>query len=301
MATSSRSTERFKYGICLNDECPLCKEKKIQQIPMRKDLVCTNPDCGKPLRECPPPKTGPNKKLIGIIATAVLGIAAIICVIFALTNKQPKGDGGGGETDSIPQTKVELVLTLNHTMTSLKVGEYDTLNVTITPEGTQAAIEWLAISMDGNIEVQDGIVKAVKEGSGKVQVKAIVGTDTVKAVCAYTIEAVEKEVIQETEKPGRKKHDDKEGGATSGTLKLSYGTYTGKIVNGYPNGQGRLIYSRPRQINKFDSKGRTANAGDVVQGVFKNGFFTVGKHYDSAGNMIESINVGVAEDAYDQK
>lgn len=301
MATSSRSTERFKYGICLNDECPLCKEKKIQQIPMRKDLVCTNPDCGKPLRECPPPKTGPNKKLIGIIATAVLGIAAIICVIFALTNKQPKGDGGGDETDSIPPKKVEIVVALNHTEKIMKVGESDTLIATVTPADVHATLVWQASKKSNAVEVSEGIVKAKEVGESKVQVKAIVGTDTVKAVCAYTIEAVEKEVIQETEKPGRKKHDDKEGGATSGTLKLSYGTYTGKIVNGYPNGQGRLIYSRPRQINKFDSKGRTANAGDVVQGVFKNGFFTVGKHYDSAGNMIESINVGVAEDAYDQK
>ena len=78
MASSSRSAERFKYGICLNDECPLCKEKKVQQIPMRKDLVCS--ECGKPLRECPPPKKkGVDSKLIGIIVAVVViggGIAA---------------------------------------------------------------------------------------------------------------------------------------------------------------------------------------------------------------------------------
>ena len=78
MSTSSRSAERFKYGICLNDECPLCKEKKVQQIPMRKDLVCS--ECGKPLRECPPPKKkGVDSKLIGIIVAVVViggGIAA---------------------------------------------------------------------------------------------------------------------------------------------------------------------------------------------------------------------------------
>ena len=94
MATSSRSAERFKYGICLNDECPLCKEKKIQQIPMRKDLVCSNPECGKPLRECQPPTTGPNKKLIGIIAGAVIGLAAIGGGIYALTS--------GGDEDKAP-------------------------------------------------------------------------------------------------------------------------------------------------------------------------------------------------------
>ena len=290
MATSSRSTERFKYGICLNDECPLCKEKKIQQIPMRKDLVCTNPDCGKPLRECPPPKTGPNKKLIAIITAAVLGIAAIICVIFALTNKQPKGDGGGGETDSIPQTKVELVLTLNHTMTSLKVGEYDTLNVTITPEGTQAAIEWLAISMDGNIEVQDGIVKAVKEGSGKVQAKAIVGTDTAKAVCAYTIEAAEKEVIQEPEKSRDKKSDGEERGNQTFVrgASLGYGTYTGEVKPGtkIPHGHGTITYRSSHAI----AGGYKASPGDKYEGEFRDGRPSGGIGYWTHDGNITTIN-----------
>ena len=72
MATSSRA-ERFKYGICLNDECEMCKNKTVQQIPMRKDLICES--CGKPLRECPPPHGGGNKKLFiggGVIAAAVV-------------------------------------------------------------------------------------------------------------------------------------------------------------------------------------------------------------------------------------
>lgn len=84
-------------------------------------------------------------------------------------------------------------------------------------------------------------------------------------------------------------------------LNLSYGTYTGQIKNGYPNGQGRLVYSRSRQISRYDNKNRMAKPGDVVQGTFKNGFFTVGKHFDSAGNMIEMMNIGVAEDVFEQK
>lgn len=105
MATSSRSAERFKYGICLNDECTLCKEKKVQQIPMRKDLVCS--ECGKPLRECPPPPTGPNKKLIGIIAGAIVGVAAIGGGIYALTSGGEKVDVG--ETEGVkPPVKVQV-------------------------------------------------------------------------------------------------------------------------------------------------------------------------------------------------
>ncbi len=71
---------RFRYGICLNEACEKCKSKEVQEIPARKDFVCTNPECGKPLRECPPPKKGPNKKLIGGIigGVAVIGIAAAL-------------------------------------------------------------------------------------------------------------------------------------------------------------------------------------------------------------------------------
>lgn len=176
MATSSRSAERFKYGICLNDECPLCKEKKIQQIPMRKELVCTNPECGKPLRECPPPKTGPNWKKIAATVGAVAGMAAIGGGIYALTGTS--------------EPKEPLKLALNHTQKTLKVGETDTLIVTLTPEGIQATIDWKASNKSNAIVVSsDGIVTAKGEGKSKVQVKAVVGTDAVTAICSYSVTA----------------------------------------------------------------------------------------------------------------
>lgn len=86
------------------------------------------------------------------------------------------------------------------------------------------------------------------------------------------------------------------------TIKLSYGTYTGEIKNGYPNGMGRLTYSKTRQINRHDTKGRSADAGDYVIGEFVNGFFVQGKHYSSDGNLIESLIIGVsANDEYESK
>ncbi len=88
----------------------------------------------------------------------------------------------------------------------------------------------------------------------------------------------------------------------SGTIHLSYGTYSGATKNGYPHGQGRLTYSTTRQINRNDVKGRTANAGDYVIGEFFNGFVVYGKHYDSAGNLLESLNFGVgSENSYESK
>ena len=74
---SKRSTnERLKYGICLNDECSMCKSKEIQSVPMRKDLLCS--ECGKELRECPPPK----KK--GKAPVAIIGAVAVAAIFAGL-------------------------------------------------------------------------------------------------------------------------------------------------------------------------------------------------------------------------
>ena len=101
MATS-RNNERIRYrnGICLNDNCEKCKSKEVQEIPARKEFVCSNPECGKPLRECPPPKKGMNKKLIAIIVV-IIALLVLIGGFIAF---------GGGNldesqvavTDSIP-------------------------------------------------------------------------------------------------------------------------------------------------------------------------------------------------------
>lgn len=77
MAERNTDRIRYRYGICLNDNCDKCKSKEVQEIPARKDFVCQNPECGKPLRECPPPKKGDNMKLVGIIAGIVVVLAII--------------------------------------------------------------------------------------------------------------------------------------------------------------------------------------------------------------------------------
>lgn len=41
MARSSQAEHiRFRYGICLNEQCSKCKSKKVQEISIRKDLIC---------------------------------------------------------------------------------------------------------------------------------------------------------------------------------------------------------------------------------------------------------------------
>lgn len=79
MATSSRGERlRYRYGLCLNDGCSKCKSKEVQQIAARKEFICS--ECGKPLRECPPPMTfwqKNGKLIIGAIIVAVLAAIGI--------------------------------------------------------------------------------------------------------------------------------------------------------------------------------------------------------------------------------
>ena len=66
------------------------------------------------------------------------------------------------------------------------VGDMDTLRATISPDGCEGTFTWKA-SKDGTLTVSnDGIVTAVKEGTGKVRV-ILEGADGIKAVCEYTI------------------------------------------------------------------------------------------------------------------
>jgi hypothetical protein len=75
-------------------------------------------------------------------------------------------------------------------------------------------------------------------------------------------------------------------------LKLSYGTYVGNVINGKPNGEGKLIYNSSHLISSMDVKKRHANEGDYLVGKFKNGHFVEGKWYDKNNNLIEIITIG---------
>lgn len=82
--------ERFKYGICLNEDCSKSKSKEVQQISMRKEFVCS--ECGQELRECPPPKKANPKPFI-ILAALILVIAGIVCgIVFGVKSSRAKAE-----------------------------------------------------------------------------------------------------------------------------------------------------------------------------------------------------------------
>lgn len=64
-----------------------------------------------------------------------------------------------------------------------------------------------------------------------------------------------------------------------GVLRLSYGIYSGEILNGYPDGNGSLVYTERRVINRLDKR-NVAEVGDSIAGCFVRGFAESYRWYD---------------------
>lgn len=195
-------------------------------------------------------------------------------------------------------------ITLNHVSKELMVGDKDTLNATIAPEGAEGTVVWKR-SKDQTLEVKNGIVTALKEGTGKIQV-TLGGVDGVEAVCEYTIKAKEEPVVthepvqdpnpEKTEKSVTK--EKKTDGSTTyirptGPAKLGYGSFSGKLKNGKPNGMGTLRYTSSHLIDSRDPKGRVAQPGDYVTGEWKDGKLVQGRWFGSDNNVKGSLMIGM--------
>lgn len=292
-----------KQGKCVNIECDHYKE--VFDIQAGEEFEC--PFCHKPLAEPTDGKkhkdgNGPNKKLMGLIAAAVALLAGLGGGVYALLS----GSDNNKIQEEPDQPKLSVEMSINHSEKALKAGETDSLAVLLNPDTIPATMVWSTQQDSAVVEVDNGIVKATKEGEGLVIVKAILPNDTLEAQCLYKVEKAEepKPVIEETEQkkaePVAPKKDVKKdtdgtstGSSSNGTLHLSYGTYKGEIKNGHPDGIGRLTYNRSRRINRYDDKGRVADAGDYVVGEFVRGFFVQGKWFGGDGALKESLMIGV--------
>ena len=280
------------------------------------EFKCT--ECGEELEEVKeePIPTGPNpnRKWIFVLLAVILLAAIGFCIYSLLSG--PKGP------TAIKLAQKEL---------TMKVGETQVITPTVEPEGEKATF---IFKPQGKIvkATSGGEITALKKGETTIIVKCEENPE-IRALCKVKVEeaqvvepepesepqpeeptATEPEENKKEEpkaEPKKEESKKKEGpgtgtstktdSKTTGTISLSYGKYTGQISNGYPNGTGRLVYSSSRQINKYDTKKRIAQPGESVQGTFVNGFFTIGKHFDASGNLIETINVGVVDGAYDSK
>ena len=183
MATRNNERIRYRYGICLNDNCEKCKAKEEQEIPARKEFVCQNPECGKPLRECPPPKKGGKAKLIGIIA-GVIVLLAVVC-FFIFCNRTPKIES----------------FTIDKTQLSLKPEQSERINVTIEPKELKLELIWQS-SDENVVTVRDGVILAQKEGKATVKVFPKEQTE-ISAICEVSVvmEDVDMETLDIQEEP----------------------------------------------------------------------------------------------------
>lgn len=144
--------------------CPCCKQNTLEEI-------------GKTIGD-----PSPWSKYVAIAVGALVVLGGGFGIYKALSPTHPKE------------------LSLNHYEKTLFVGDKDTLRATLTPTKSEGTIEWKA-SKDGVVEVDDGIVTALKEGEGKIRV-SVKDVDGVEAICVYTIEKKKDEGPIEVLEPG---------------------------------------------------------------------------------------------------
>ena len=230
MATDrNQNRTRSRWGMCLNDACERSKNHERIEITGRKDFVC--PDCGKPLKECPPP---PVPKPWGKYAA----VAAAVLVL-----------GGGGywgytQLGSDKDKQADADTTAVDTA-KVRTPEADTTKVQPQhPDTTAIAPTNGADTQDhsGKVE-EDAQTKQGHGGKGQSGVNNGGSTKTPSAKVPLS--------------------DQKYGS----NVRVSYGTYTGELRNGKPHGIGEVRFST---THRFGS-GEVAQPGDVFKGSFRDG------------------------------
>jgi hypothetical protein len=85
---------------------------------------------------------------------------------------------------------------------------------------------------------------------------------------------------------------------SSSSKSYSQGKYSGGLKNGYPEGQGTMVYTKYVRIAKHDSKEHYAEAGYSLVGTWINGDISNGKLIDKNGNTVEVILAGARNSVY---
>lgn len=285
--------DRYKYGICTNRDkngegapCPKCESKEVQKVRAGQDFVCE--ECKEPLRMVPPPKEGPNKKMIGGIIAAVVVLGGVgLGIAFGGGGKGDGSTGGGTNPDSLelvnqPQgedgMEVEEVnvvsMTFMETPQDMKLNKNETkqLNIDCDPGNANESVTWTSGNEAVATVSPDGIVTAV--GAGKV-------TITAEADRSHTKAQIEV-VVSDKGNGGVS-----DGGGATGivTKDLGYAVYKGRMKNGLMNDEnGVLTFKTTHIIEPRDVKKREAKAGEKVIGIFEDGHLTTGTWYKSDGN-----------------
>ena len=168
----------YVWGICTNldkdgngNPCPNCKSKEKLKLSIRDEFVC--PECGEPLTKVKGP-VGPNWKLIGIIAAAIVVLIGVGYGIFSIY--------GGSNIDNIKLDKKDIALT---------VGQKDFIKATVVDKdgnviNTKVVYKWLVDDEKVATVTQDGEVTAQNEGKTTVTAR-IDGDDLHVAICQVEV------------------------------------------------------------------------------------------------------------------
>lgn len=293
MADKKKDVKKYK---CINfGACAKADSQEIIEFDAM-DVISGTPPCPcchqNTLQEEPITDGTPWVKYLAIGVGALVVIGGGIYGVSSLKGGKPAPES----------------ITLDHVNKELVVGEKDTLKASIAPEGAEGTVVWIG-SNDQTLEVKDGVVTALKEGTGKIQV-SLKDVDGVKdAICEYTIKAKELPHVQE---PPQGNPNGKENGTgkDDGTNeknpkpippkpqptprpKLGYGSFSGPLKNGKPNGMGTLRYTTSHLIDSRDPKGRVAQPGDYVTGEWKDGKLVQGRWYGSDNTVKGSLMIGM--------
>lgn len=208
--TNNHNRTRSRWGMCLNDSCEKSKNHERIEIVGRKDFVC--PECGKPLKECPPPQSTPWGKYVAIAAAVlVLGGAG---AYFALSgNEKPTESTESAESVATDQTS-ETTEEPTDDATDVAQAEEDTMPE-VAPDATDNA-----------------------SAEQKEPAKPVEKVTTPKTA----------EKAKETGKT-KKTQSPQPVNRPYGTVRVAYGSYTGDLRNGKPHGHGTVKFSTTYTIN----------------------------------------------------
>ena len=139
--------------------------------------------------------------------------------------------------------------------------------------------------MTDSLETVDTVLAVPVKNDTVIVRDTLVERDTlvVRDTVVQKVAAPEKKTTKNTTAPS----------AASGTLRLSYGTWTGSHKNGQPHGMGTLTYSTSCTIDSRDPKGRVAQPGEYVVGEWDNGRLVQGRWFKKDGTK-EAIIIGKA-------
>lgn len=174
------------------------------------------------------------------------------------TGNEPNGENGG-EKGTEPQPQLITSLAIDGGNFSLKVGGSKQLAYKAEPQENDENLSWTSSDTKVATVSETGEVKAVGEGTATITATS----DKSNKQASVTVTV--------TKKDGGK------GGAQP-----SWGRYEGpRNSAGKPNGNGVLYITRSHTIN-----GQTAQPGETIKGVFRDGYVNMGTWFKKDGNAV---------------